>query len=323
MIEYILKTLAPKLFKAIQPLLNQAFPKLLENNLQVILEKVKSELRQEEIQNEAKLKARGVLLAFNEVKNAPFPIAKLALQQALPNSSSIELENAVKSIQSANISRDDIDPNFISKDIDWFREFIKLSGKFSNEDAHKLWGKILETEAKQQGCISYRTLAILAELTPEECKAFQSLFPYIVDKAYIFPEYMGYQSPEYKKFYSKILLPLEESGLIKFASSPMSITISYNIGLYLDGFTLRTFSHSLTVYRNKVNKYKHYMTDFPNLRSINLTQVGKELYLALRGEILSEDDSQKSKQYLEKIATYIESQVPNIEWKIFPPDEHN
>lgn len=295
------------------------------NKAQKDLETLKSELRQEEIQSEAKLKTRGALLAFDEVKNVSVEVATVTLQQAFPNTAYQEIENAVKSMQLSNLPKD-TDPRFFSTTNDWFREFIKLSGKFSSDDAHKLWGNILEKEVEQQGSVSYRTMMALAELTPEECKAFQSLFPYIIDKMYIFPEYIIDNSDKYQDFYNKILIPLEETGLIKFVSSPMTISINYASNQVYDGFTFRTFFHSLTVKRNKTSDHRHYMLDFPTLRSVDLTQIGKELYLALRIKTFSEDDSHKSKQYLENIVKYIkrESAPINIESKINSvTDEYN
>lgn len=71
-------------------------------------------------------------------------------------------------------------PNTVFSDyskvnIQWIDQFFSKARYISDEEAQKLWGKILAREFEEPGSISYQLIRILSELTPEMAEAFTKL----------------------------------------------------------------------------------------------------------------------------------------------------
>lgn len=302
-------SIAEKLFELIKPYLVKIFPKLLENNLQIIVEKVKSQLRQDEIRNEPLLRAEGIIKTIHSVKFQPFAVAKLAIKHTSPALSDIEIENALKAIQKSGLSKEEIQDDFFSKNNDWLREFIKLSSKFSTEDAYKLWGEILAQEFHNKDSISFRTMQTIASLSHKECEEFKNLFPYIINDEYIARDFIKSSRQENFYFINNIS-SLEEVGLIKFVTLKQTLVPNRRKNKHPE-FNFKTYTHSLIVkLENQITENNDGtraidLTQDPSIMVIKLTSTGKELYSALRAYSY---DYQKTIQYLERIAHYYKQQ---------------
>lgn len=315
--------LTEKIWKLLLPYLEGYLPSIFDNMLEVKLEKIKSELKQREQRNEASNKAFAFIQAIEDVsqKNYPIEILSAAIKSACPNLSDNEIVNAITTCQKARkiCNEHNIDWEINAENNDWFREFFRLSGKFSADDAHDLWGRVLAQEIKESGSISFRAMNTIANLTPKECQEFISLFPYIIDGRYIFAEQEIYSKCKLNK-HLQMLFELEDTGIIKYVSSPVTLTIQTIIlnntqTERTEGVSFRTISNTLTIMKTyevevKNNHRIFDLTPFPNtIRSIDLTKVGREIFTALRTLIDHKDQefAHESSKYLEQIATYLKN----------------
>ncbi|WP_041639999.1 DUF2806 domain-containing protein [[Mannheimia] succiniciproducens] len=66
-------------------------------------------------------------------------------------------------------------------DNDWLREWTKNAGRFSNEDANRLWGKVLAGEMKKPGTFSYRVLDGLRNLSKDDANLILQIIPFITN----------------------------------------------------------------------------------------------------------------------------------------------
>ncbi|SIN93142.1 DUF2806 domain-containing protein [Halodesulfovibrio marinisediminis] len=93
------------------------------------------------------------------------------------------MDNLVRNIQVAlhelavtaeeGISDSEVDQDFISR---WQREAQVIG----NDRLQLIWGKLLAEEVKTTATVSYRTLDVVKNLTPNEAKVFQRIIPYVV-----------------------------------------------------------------------------------------------------------------------------------------------
>ena len=70
----MLTALSKKIWNLLLPYLENYLPKLIDNRLDIKLEKFKSDLKQQEQQNEASNKAIGFLQAIEEISSKNYPI---------------------------------------------------------------------------------------------------------------------------------------------------------------------------------------------------------------------------------------------------------
>lgn len=328
----MLTALSKKIWNLLLPYLENYLPKLIDNRLDIKLEKFKSDLKQQEQQNEASNKAIGFLQAIEEIssKNYPIEVLSTSIKSVFTTLSDNEIQNAIKTFQKAKIICDKQNINWETdiENNDWLREFIRLSGKFSADDAHNLWGHILTQEIKESGSISFRAMNTIANLTPKECQDFINLFPYIIDDRHIFAERAIYTSCGLNQHF-QTLFELEDTGIIKHVSSPVTISIQTTKTQGKEGVSFRTASNTLTIvkhYEIKINNKGSKIFDSPlfnqKIRTIDLTSVGREIFIALKSIIDYKDPQfiSYSSQYLKSIAEHFNKNMGKIDIEIIDRD---
>lgn len=307
------------IFHYIKPYVEKWLPKFIQPIIDANLESFKSDLRKNEFEfnaiNQGSFTSQGFLLTLDKLSVEERSLTELipALRVSYPNLSLKEAENA---LVSCCMAKDKISPailsEFIKHNPDWFNEFMKLSGKFSSNEAHELWSSVLTVEAKNPDSISYRTMQAIASLTPEECSWFKSLLPYVIDNKYIF--YSSYISEKSKaRAFSEMLFELEDIGILKFVSSSVNLNINTSIVNGFEGVTFNTIHKKLTVYigdrvteNERGNKIIN-MVRPPSIRTIDLTKTGREIFQVLANYDMG--DSTLQIDYLGSIGEYIKNNM--------------
>ncbi|ODQ36881.1 hypothetical protein BHC25_09360 [Mannheimia haemolytica] len=161
---------------------------------------------------------------------------------------------------------------------------------------------------------------IIANLTPEECQGFLALFPYIIDGKYIFADQEIYSKCELNN-HLQMLFDLEDTGIIKHVSSPVSLTINTTMkqdsAHRSEGVSFRTISNTLTIIKYYKIKMSNGQRDFDltpfanKIRCVDLTKVGKEIFTALVPLIDYKDPEfvSESSKYLGYIAEYFKNRM--------------
>ena len=101
----MLTALSKKIWNLLLPYLENYLPKLIDNRLDIKLEKFKSDLKQQEQRNEASNKAIGCLQAIKEIssKNYPIEVLSTSIKSVFTTLSDNEIQNAIKTFQKAKI----------------------------------------------------------------------------------------------------------------------------------------------------------------------------------------------------------------------------
>lgn len=310
------------IFGYIEPYIKNLVPEIIAPILERKLEELKSELRKNEFEfsskNEGEFKAKGFLQAVDSLSQENRSLTELipALRIAYPILTEQEASNVLKScLETKKIKPNTDFSSFIECNSDWFNEFTKLSGKFSSEDAHKLWGSVLTAKLDNPNSISYRTMQAIANLTPDECFRFKSIFPYVIDGKYIF-FLPSIRDGNKLNDLSELLFSLEDIGILKFVSAPVNLNIKTQKINGFEGVTFRAITKGITIYignRTSINNdlsRRINLLEPPSIRTIDLTKVGQEIFNVLRVyETVSEEEQI---EYLNSIGRYIKNNMLGI-----------
>jgi hypothetical protein len=183
---------------------------------------------------------------------------------------------------------------------EWLTRFIEGASRSNDDAVTSLWSEILNTEIKEPGFFSLRTLSVVSMLTKEEISLFEEASSTVFDDSFLINEP---ELPPSLPFAS--CLHLQECGLINtvaFISDEPSI-------LKNEDLFFRFGSKSLHVYNPQNSEEQISFQIFP------LSTSGKEL--------LSLCKNPKNYEYLEKALAYFRNAYPKLTFSIIDggPDE--
>lgn len=181
--------------------------------------------------------------------------------------------NELKNIPEEEISDDSVDEDWIHR---WFNsvEFI------SSDDLKIIWGKLLAGEIKQPGSYSLRTLEFLKNISIQEAKLVQRIYPFVLVPAPTATTLYLYTSGIEGVYTFSEAQKTIELGLVQ--STELSIS-TYNlsgktsIGISNPNFLLGSTKHETSA-------------SFAFIGN-QLTQIGYEIYNILNLPTLSEADT--------------------------------
>lgn len=159
----------------------------------------------------------------------------------------------------------------------WTSRFMKYVSDLRDEEAFKLWGKILAGEIRKPGSFSLKTLEILHTLDSRDAKIFNKLAPYVINFNLIPKE----------AFAKSGIYDLEAAVL-----GSLGLTIGSMQQVYR-GLIVGGNRHFLTSQQGQPNFTQSY-----NLPCTLLTPAGRELYGLVK---LSEEDSRRGMELFSDI----------------------
>lgn len=139
-----------------------------------------------------------------------------------------------------NIPKDEL----TEPDNDWLREWTKNAGRFSNDDAYRLWGKVLAGEMKKAGTFSYRVLDGLRNLSKDDANLILKITPFVTNGLiYRTNDLIFNMGTSWGDWYQ-----LEEIGIVRHVGS-VSTTALTEINQYTPMY-IRGISHMLVLSSN-------------------------------------------------------------------------
>lgn len=137
-----------------------------------------------------------------------------------------------------NIPKDELnEPNS-----DWLREWSKNAGRFSDDDAYRLWGKVLAGEMKRPGSFSYRVLDGLRNLSKDDADLILKIMPFVTDGLiYRSNNLIFNMGTSWENWYQ-----LEEIGIVKHVGSVSTSAIT-KVNQYTQAY-IRGLSHILVLF---------------------------------------------------------------------------
>lgn len=139
-----------------------------------------------------------------------------------------------------NVSKDELN----EPDNDWLREWSKNAGRFSDDDAYRLWGKVLAGEMKKPGTFSYRVLDGLRNLSKDDANLILKITPFITNGfVYRSNDLIFNIGTNWGNWYQ-----LEEIGIVSYVGS-VSTSATTKINEYTPMY-IRGISHVLILSSN-------------------------------------------------------------------------
>ncbi|MBS5411693.1 MAG: DUF2806 domain-containing protein [Bacteroides thetaiotaomicron] len=182
---------------------------------------------------------------------------------------------------SENISEEEVNP-------DWSALYFDFVEKISDEDAQKIWGKILAGEIKSPGTFSLKALQTIFFFSKEDIESFISLTKFI---------FCGFHLiKDVRTFELNPPLELKDYGLAQ-SLGLLSVTPTLS-GLVIDRDGHITFGNKIVSIRLKNRNDKINL----NLPGFSLTPLGEELFKLAA--------ISPTKEILEYYKKFIESRYP-------------
>jgi len=100
-------------------------------------------------------------------------------------------ENLAAVIQDAAEQAEAVDDGSVSDldvDADWFFRWREHSERVSDEIVRKLWARLLVGEIQSPKSVSLRTMSMLSNISVEEARLIEKLWPLIIEDDYLFAE---------------------------------------------------------------------------------------------------------------------------------------
>lgn len=193
----------------------------------------------------------------------------------------------VVSDEAANPSEEEQDDTEVKED--WFMRWTSIVEDISEEEAQRMWARVLAGEIKKPGSYPLRSLEILKNLSRDEATTFTRIAGQTVgdlDTVILFGEANDYNNQGKRGIFFSNLLEMEELGLMQVNS----IQMTYNVASSQQFGTEHYLSHFLFMHAKRVflvgvigNKVTSLV--FPCMK---LTKAGGNLIRLIDAEINNE-----------------------------------
>ncbi|RRN00426.1 DUF2806 domain-containing protein [Bibersteinia trehalosi] len=180
-------------------------------------------------------------------------------------------------------------------DNDWLREWSKNAGRFSNDDAYRLWGKVLAGEMKKPGTFSYRVLDGLRNLSKDDANLILKMAPFVTDGLiYRTNDLIFNMGTSWGDWYQ-----LEEIGVVKHVgsvSTSSKSTIVQDTKMYIRGL-----SHILVLSSSIPKDISEPI--------IILTELGSAILSLIKPTFIEDINlTHKQEEYMIQLGNYLEKQ---------------
>ena len=249
------------------------------------------------------------ILALGEIDNKDLieRAANRFIEKAVHQQENIEavIENAIPLLE------DKAKPENIDKD--WLNRFVDGAEKVSNDDARKLWSKILSGDANKPGSYSIRTINTLALVGPSEANMIRDLANLTLIAAHEFTLVIPntfYEKEQISDMTYDNLIELESLGLVTtnfvsgYSKAYVGEEAEMPILMHMDDNADYLLAMDDVSSFEKLQQHDKELEIRISVGNTTLTQVGQQIITLVEDKDLS------------KLLYWLDSEDNNLNWKL-------